>query len=55
MAKVAFERLPDNASTAQIVQFVNSMAEGLEYILTNIDEENTTDAYDKAVRASEEE
>ena len=47
MAEVSFERPDPDAGCYELVNYLNYLADELEYILTNIDEENTTEAYEK--------
>ena len=46
MAEVAFERPAWDSGCYELVNYLNYLVDELEYILTNIDEENTTEAYE---------
>ena len=47
MAKVQFKRLPYHVDRDDIVDYINNLAETLEDVLTNLDEENTTEKYEE--------
>ena len=42
--KAVFEKIPPGAGTGEIIRAVNRMAEQLNAVLDNIDEENISDA-----------
>ncbi len=45
MAEARFERPPRDAGTKELADYLHYLASELEYVLSNLDEDNMTEAY----------